>query len=49
MDEQLKKYYKKQVDDIRNRINTCDYTNQLEVINIMSDIADMLQNILNEF
>ena len=48
MDENLKKYYKKQVREIQKRIDTCDYTNQLEVINIMSDIADMLKNILDE-
>ena len=48
MDEDLKKYYKKQMSELVNRINSCDYTNNAELIDIIGKLADIVQSILYE-
>ena len=48
MDENLKKYYKKQMSEIVDKINTCDYTDNVELIDIIGKLADMVQSILYE-
>ena len=48
MDENLKKYYKKQMSEIVDQINTCDYTDNVELIDIIGKLADMVQSILYE-
>ena len=48
MDENLKKYYKKQMSEIVDKINTCDYSDNAELIDIIGKLADMVQSILHE-
>lgn len=48
MDKDLKRYYKKQMSELVNRINSCDYTDNAELIDIIGKLADMVQSILHE-
>ena len=48
MEADLKKYYKKQMKEIVDEINTCDYSDNLNLINIIGKLADMLNNVLKE-
>lgn len=48
MDENLKKYYKKQMKEIVDEINTCDYSDNLNLINIIGKLADVVDSILKE-
>lgn len=48
MEEDLKKYYKKQVKEIVNEINTCDYSDNYNLINIIGKLADIVGSILDE-
>lgn len=48
MDTDLKKYYKKQMSELINRINSCDYSDNAELIDIIGKLADIVQSILYE-
>lgn len=48
MDKDLKKYYQNQMREITDQINGCDYTDNLELIEIIGKLADMVQSILHE-
>ena len=48
MDENLKKYYKRQMKEIVDEINTCDYSDNYNLINIIGKLADMVDSILKE-
>ena len=48
MDENLKKYYKKQMSEIIDKINTCDYSDNYNLIEIIGKLADIVQSILHE-
>lgn len=48
MDAELKKYYKKQMREIINKIDTCDYSDNYNLINIIGKLADMVDSILKE-
>ena len=48
MEEDLKKYYKKQVKEIVNEINTCDYSDNRNLIDIIGKLADIVGSILDE-
>jgi hypothetical protein len=48
MDKDLKNYYQKQMCEITNQINCCDYTDNRELIEIIGKLADMVQSILHE-
>lgn len=46
MDENLKKYYQKQMSEIVDKINTCDYSDNYNLIEIIGKLADMVQTLL---
>ena len=48
MDKDLKNYYQKQIHEITNKINCCDYTDNRELIDIIDKLANIVQSILQE-
>ena len=48
MDKTLKSYYEKQIKELINQINTCDYSDNGNLIDLLGALAAMIKNILDE-